>query len=243
MDATKEISRRKVVVAGAMASMIGVAVSGRALANQRDVPPAPFARPTTPVPVAFLLGEGATMIDFAGPWEVFQDAGVARVPGFTLYTVATSLEPIVASGGMRIIPDFTLESSPPPKVIVVPAQIGGREPIKGDPRISWLRKSTETADIVMSVCTGAFMLAQTGILSGKKATTHHRFLDDFKAAYPDVDVLKNQRFVDNGNVMTTGGLSSGIEGALHILERYYGSDARITVANYMEYVSHVWTES
>ena len=121
--------------------------------------------PSGPIPVAFLLSEQATMIDFAGPWEVFQDV---LVPGrgdslgaFRLFTVAEKSAPIRTSGGMRIVPDYTLANAPIPKVIVIPAQSDSTEAVR-----SWLRKSAPTADVVMSVCTGAFVLASTGLLDG-----------------------------------------------------------------------------
>jgi DJ-1/PfpI family len=120
------------------------------------------------IPVAFVISDGAVVIDFAGPWEVFQDAGMAANPGqmmdaFSLYTVAETTKPIKASAGMKIIPDYSIETAPVPKVIVIPAQQ------KASPAVlEWIRKSSKTADVTMSVCTGAFVLAETGLLSGKK---------------------------------------------------------------------------
>src|SRR5438094_4778056 len=122
------------------------------------------------IPVAFVISNGAQVIDFTGPWEVFQDV---MVPGrtdhpFHLYTVSESTSPIHASGGMKIVPDYTFENAPAPKVIVIPAQ---SEP--SEATLEWIRKSTKTSDVTMSVCTGAFVLAKTGLLSGKAATTFH----------------------------------------------------------------------
>src|SRR6266566_5954344 len=122
------------------------------------------------IPVAFLVSEGAVVIDFCGPWEVFQDV---NIPGrqdhpFRLYTVAESTAPIHASGGMQIVPDYTLRNAPAPKVIVIPAQSDPSEAM-----LEWIRKATTNTDVTMSVCTGAFVLAKTGLLSGKAATTFH----------------------------------------------------------------------
>ena len=174
---------------------------------------------------------------------MFQDAFVAEVPGFQLFTVAADQKPFKTSGGMTVVPDYSLDNAPSAKVIVIPAQIGSRQPIAGDRKVAWLKSRHESADVVMSVCTGAFLLARTGLLDGAPATTHHDFFADFAKQFPKVRLLKNQRFVDNGKVMTTGGLSSGIEGALHIAERYFGREARSKIANYMEYVSHTWVET
>jgi putative intracellular protease/amidase len=135
------------------------------------------------IPIAFLLSEGAVMIDFSGPWEVFQDV---MIPGradhpFRLYTVAETTHPIHASGGMTIIPDYNLQNAPAPKVIVIPAQ---SEPTAA--MLDWIRKSTKNTDVTMSVCTGAFVLAKTGLLSGKAATTYHGAFVTFATQFPDI---------------------------------------------------------
>ena len=118
--------------------------------------------------MAFLISEGAVVIDFAGPWGVFSNVMInGRTDWFRLYTVAETLAPIRASGGMRIVPDHALETAPEPKVIVIPAQSDPSEAT-----LDWIRKSSRTADVTMSVCTGAYVLAQTGPLAGKAATRY-----------------------------------------------------------------------
>lgn len=204
-------------------------------------PLAALPRPDAPVPVAILLDESATVIDFCGPWEAFQDAAVANVPGFQLYTVAPTAAPIRASAGMRIVPDYTLESAPQPKVVVIPAQAGGRQ---GAPtteaKVAWLRRVASDADVIMSVCTGAFLLARTGMLDGLLSTTHHDFYDSFERQFPRVTLVRNRRFVDNGMFVSGGGLTSGVDAALHIVARYYGMDAARLSAAYMEHHSDGW---
>jgi len=238
------VTRRETIVAAATATA-GAMLAGQTAKASPETTSSGQAlpRPTNPVPVAFLLDEYATMIDFAGPWEVFQDAGGPDVPGFELFTVAPLPKPFRASGGLRIVPDYTLDNAPAAKVIVIPAQIGSRQPVAGDRKVDWLKSRHGSADVVMSVCTGAFLLARTGLLNGLAATTHHNFLGEFAHQFPKVRLLKNQRFVDNGKLVTTGGLSSGIEGALHIVKRYYGPTTSHAVADYMEYVSHTWSET
>src|SRR5574338_1541550 len=113
------------------------------------------------IPVAFLISDGAVVIDFCGPWEVFQDAVIPSredMP-FRLYTVAETKKPIRTSGGMQIIPDYTIADAPAPKVIVIPAQ-SNRTPAV----LEWIKRCSKTTDVTMSVCTGAFVLAQTGLL-------------------------------------------------------------------------------
>ncbi len=189
------------------------------------------------IPVAFLISDGAVIIDFCGPWEVFQDV---MVPGrqempFRLYTVAETKKPIRTSGGMQIVPDYTIQDAPGPKVIVIPAQ---SDP--GPAVLEWIKKSSRTADVTMSVCTGAFVLAKTGLLDGKSATTYHGAFERFATAFPAVHLKRGARFVENGNLATAGGLSSGIDLALRVVERYYGREVARKTAYNMEYQGEGW---
>ena len=189
------------------------------------------------IPVAFLISEGAQMIDFAGPWEVFQEV---MVPGrmdhpFRLYTVSESTSPIRTSGGMKIVPDYTFENAPAPKVIVIPAQSAPSQAT-----LEWIRKSAKNTDVTMSVCTGAFVLAKTGLLSGKAATTYHGAFGRFAMEFPDIALKRGARFVENGNLATAGGLSSGIDLALRVVERYYGREVAQRTAYDLEYQGQGW---
>jgi transcriptional regulator GlxA family with amidase domain len=189
------------------------------------------------IPVAFVVSEGAVIIDFCGPWEVFQDV---TIPGrkenpFRLYTVAETTTPIRASGGMKIVPDYTLETAPAPKVIVIPAQNGQSEAI-----LEWIRKSTKSTDVTMSVCNGAFLLAHTGLLSGKAATTFHSAYSDFAKQFPDIRLKRGVRFVEDGNLASAGGLSSGIDLAFRVVERYYGREIAMETSYQMEYQGKGW---
>ena len=189
------------------------------------------------IPVAFLISEGAQVIDFTGPWEVFQDV---MVPGrtehpFHLYTVSESTSPIRTSGGMKIVPDYTFENAPAPKVIVIPAQSRPSEAT-----LEWIRKSTKSTDVTMSVCTGAFVLARTGLLSGKPATTYHGAFVTFANQFPDIHLQRGARFVEDGNLATAGGLSSGIDLALRVVERYFGREVARQTAYDMEYQGVGW---
>jgi transcriptional regulator GlxA family with amidase domain len=194
------------------------------------------------IPVAFLLSEGATIIDFAGPWEVFQDVHVdgrgssmeEQMP-FSLYTVAEKKAPIECSGGMWVVPNHTFESAPAPRVVVIPAQGGRSEAL-----MSWVKKVSGTADVVMSVCTGAFVLAKAGLLNGRAATTHHLFQDRLASQYSAVEVKRGLRFVEGPKISTAGGLTSGIDLALRVVERYFGRGVATRTAEYMEYQSRSW---
>jgi putative intracellular protease/amidase/YHS domain-containing protein len=189
------------------------------------------------IPVAFLISDGAVVIDFCGPWEVFQDV---MIPGseemrFRLYTVAETKKPIRTSGGMQIVPDYTIQNAPPPKVIVIPAQSAPSPAV-----LEWIKKSSTTTDVTMSVCTGAFVLAKTGLLTGKSATTYHGAFGRFTIQFPDIQLKRGARFVENGNLATAGGLSSGIDLALRVVERYYGREVAQKTAYNMEYQGQGW---
>jgi transcriptional regulator GlxA family with amidase domain len=137
---------------------------------------------------------------------------------------------------MKIIPDYTLKAAPAPKVIVIPAQNGRSEAM-----LQWIRKSAKSADVTMSVCTGVFLLAHTGLLSGKAATTFHSAFSDFEKQFPDIRLKRGARFVEDGNLASAGGLSSGIDLALRVVERYYGHEAAKKTAYDMEYQGQGWT--
>jgi transcriptional regulator GlxA family with amidase domain len=149
--------------------------------------------------------------------------------------VAETTAPIHASGGMKIVPDYTLANTPAPKVIVIPAQ---SEPSPAV--LEWIRKSTKDTDVTMSVCTGAFVLAKTGLLSGKPATTFHAAFRPFAMQFPDIQLKRGARFVEDGNLATAGGLSSGIDLALRVVERYYGREVAQKTAYNMEYQGQGW---
>lgn len=197
---------------------------------------------TGPIDVAFLISEGATVIDFTGPWEVFQDVMVPergsspedQMP-FRLFTVADGREAVRVTGGMQIVPDHSLADAPPPRVVVVPA-------MRATPAVlDWLRRTSAAADLVMSVCTGAFVLGRAGLLAGKRATTHHDFHDRFARQFPDVTLERGPRFVESApNLATAGGLTSGIDLALRVVERYFGRAVAERTARYMEYQGRGW---
>lgn len=194
------------------------------------------------IKVAFVLTKDAVMIDFAGPWEVFQDvmpsqgSSMNDMHVFDLYTVSDNRKPIRASDGMQIIPDYTFDDAPQPNIVVVPAQSG-----KSPKMMAWIRRMATRSDIVMSVCVGAYRLAQAGLLDGKKATTHHDAWADFQSDFPKVKLQRNMRWVQSDSVIfTSGGLSSGIDLALHVVELYFGRDVAENTARIMEYQGEGW---
>ena len=230
----------------AAAAAIPVGALGDLIRQGRAAKPqASAVKPLTPpkdalIPVAFIISQNAVVIDFCGPWEVFQDTNKpgTREALFELYTVAETTNPIRASAGLQIVPDYTFENAPIPKLAVIPAQRGQTPAM-----LDYIRRITKSTDLTMSVCTGARVLASTGLLSGKAATTHHNAYDSFAKAYPDVLLKRGARFVEDGNLASSGGLSSGIDLALHVVERYFGRDVAIATAYQMEYQGEGWKDA
>ena len=186
--------------------------------------------PAPPLKVAFVISNSANVIDMTGPWEVFQDTTAGDRPGFDLFTVSESADAITMTGGLRVLPNYTFSNAPHPDVVVIGAQ-------EGTAHLSdWLRARATDSRVVMSVCTGAFKLANAGLLDGKKATTHHEFWETFAKKFPKVGLQRGNRFVQSSDVIyTAGGLTSGIDLALHIVEKFYGSEAADRTAAYMEH--------
>lgn len=208
-------------------------------AKPQQATPNPLQPPAEgSIPVAFLLSDGAVVIDFAGPWEVFENVSIpGRTPErvFQPYTVAETADPIRASGGMTIVPGYTFATAPVPKIIVIPAQSAPSDAV-----IAWVKQVAQTADLTMSVCTGAFLLAKTGLLSGKSATTHHGAYTQFMMEFPDISLRRGARYVESGKLASSGGLSSGVDLALRVVERYFGRSAALNTADVLEYQGQGW---
>jgi putative intracellular protease/amidase len=178
--------------------------------------------------VAILLFDHVQIIDYSGPWEVFGEAG------FKVFTVAEKAEPITTVFSQKVIPDYTFENSPKADILLVPG--GGVGAATNNPKlIKWIQDNAKDSTYVMSVCTGAFLLAKAGLLDGLTATTVSGGIDALGRAAPEAKVVYDQRYVDNGKIITTAGLSSGIDGAFHLLSKIVGEGEAESTALGMEY--------
>jgi transcriptional regulator GlxA family with amidase domain len=188
--------------------------------------------------VAIVLYEGVELLDFAGPGEVF--AAAANVgadrgqPAFKVYTVAPVRQPLKSQGFVTIHPEYGIDDAPPPDILVIP---GGSSQtlLKSERFMTWAGAVMKTATITLTVCTGAFVPATVGLLDGKSATTHHGSFERLRSAAPRVTLIEGKRFVDNGAIITTAGVSAGIDGALHAVARLLGRNVADNTARYMEY--------
>ncbi len=186
--------------------------------------------------VAILVFDDVEVLDFAGPFEVF--ALTDELQGheaFHTFLLAESPSTIRARNGLKLVPDFTCENCPPPFVLVVPGGLGTRPLLQKPSLIEWIRLQSRGAELVMSVCTGALLLAKAGLLNGLRVTTHHRALDLLRELAPTATVDPTRRFHDNGQILTSAGISAGLDCALHAVSRLLGPEAADATAHRMEY--------
>ena len=190
--------------------------------------------------VGILLYDDVEVLDCCGPFEVFTTAarvalrrGWATAP-FRVHTVAGAARPVVARGGLGLVPSCTVQAHPALDILVVPG--GLTREAEGDRRlIAWLSGAAETAAVTASVCTGAFLLATAGLLDGRDATSHWEDVDELERRFPAVNVRRNQRWVDEGRVVTSAGISAGIDMSLHLVRRQEGEELAKATAHQMEY--------
>jgi transcriptional regulator GlxA family with amidase domain len=181
--------------------------------------------------VAILLFEGVELMDFAGPAEVFIVAAEGKA--FRVVTVAESTKPLKTMGGITVTPDFAYSDAPRADVLVVP---GGNMQAVGAVGKDWIKSAAKDAEITMSVCFGAMLLADANLLEGQTATTHHWGLAQLKKRAPDCRVVEGKRFVESNKIITTAGVTAGIDGALRVVEKLLGAEAaRWTAEEWMEH--------
>ena len=184
--------------------------------------------------VAIFIHDGVELLDFAGPGEVFSNSRDSSGMGFEVYTVGKSTEPITSQRFLTVTPQYGFDDCPQPDIIVIP---GGstRRAIENTKVVEWVEKAAPQAEVVMSVCTGAFILLDARLLDGKFATTHFSAVDGLIAKATKTEVLRDARIVDNGKVVTTAGISAGIDGALYLVGRVIGTESARNTARGMQY--------
>ena len=191
--------------------------------------------------VGILVFPDVEVLDFCGPFEVFSVTRVNETARreepspFEVLLVAETAEPVKATGGLRVIPDVTIESCPALDVLVVPGGWGTRTEINNARLIRWIGERGKAVETLTSVCTGSMLLGQAGLLEGRHATTHWRALPWMREAFPTVTVEEKLHVVEDGHVLTSAGISAGIDMALRVVARYRGEDVARATARHMEY--------
>jgi len=191
--------------------------------------------------VGILIFPAVEVLDFCGPYEVFsvtrldEEKRRADPSPFEVLLVAETLDPVVATGGLRVIPDATLETCPPLDILVVPGGWGTRAEMSNQRVLKWIAERAREIETLTSVCTGAMLLGQIGLLDGRRATTHWRSLEWMRQSFPSVTVEDKLHVVEDGQVLTSAGISAGIDMALRVVARYCGEAVGRATARHMEY--------
>jgi transcriptional regulator GlxA family with amidase domain len=191
--------------------------------------------------VGIVLFENIEVLDFCGPFEVFsvtrldEEKRREEPSPFEVVLVAEKNDPVVASGGMRVIPDHTFENCPELDILVVPGGWGTRREIENPVMLDWLRARASEVETLTSVCTGAMLLGAAGLLDGHHATTHWRSLGWMRESFPEVKVEDDRNVVADGPLITSAGISAGIDMALKVVARYFGERIARATAKHMEY--------
>ena len=205
----------------------------KSMALPQSKPMALHMAPAAPVKVAVLVYPGVELLDFSGPAEVF-----SNVPGAQVYLVSTGDKNLATKGNtVHLMADYTLATAPQPDILVVPG--GPMEVVTSVYRnpavLAWVKKADQGTQLTMSVCTGAFILSEAGLTHHKSVTSHWGAVDSLQRFDPQATVLKDKRFVEDGKLLTTAGVSAGIDGALRVVEELRGHDEALMVTRIMQY--------
>ena len=186
--------------------------------------------------VAILIFDGVEVLDFCGPFEVFAVTGArSEEKPFDVFTVAETAAPITARNGLSVNPNCTFADCPQADILIVPGGYGTRPLMHNQAVLDWIKAQANHAELVMSVCTGALLLAKIGLLEGLRATTHWGAMELLREVAPNTIVLPDTRFVDNGRILLSAGISAGIDLSFHIVARLLGRAVAVETARWMEY--------
>lgn len=195
--------------------------------------------------VGIYVFDEVEVLDFAGPFQVFFTAERMRssesLPNtlFSPITISADGAPVTARGGLAIHPSHGTADHPELDIVVIPGGVVDKQ-LEVPDVVGWIFRVAQSAEICASVCTGAFLLARAGLLSGLAATTHWEDLDDFRRLFGDVELRRDARWVDNGKIITAAGISAGIDMSLHVVARLGGAALARKTAVQMDYA---WNEN
>lgn len=189
--------------------------------------------------VGILLFNEVEVLDFAGPFEVFSITSIPEQEEkpFIVKTVSETGELICARNGLKVQPDYSFTTAPAFDILIVPGGYGAESiEIYNKSLIKWIQEQSKRAELSASVCTGALLLAKAGLLDSKKATTHWMDIDRLEAEFPEVTVKRNVKFVDEGSIITSAGISAGMNMSFYIVKKLLGDEIAKATAKRMEYV-------
>jgi|ERR1043166_2000502 transcriptional regulator GlxA family with amidase domain len=191
--------------------------------------------------VGILVFDDVEVLDFCGPFEVFsvtrlnEERRREEPSPFNVFLFAETTSPVVASGGLKVLPDYDLASCPQMDILIVPGGWGTRREMNNERLLRWMTNRSRQVETLASICTGSLLLGKAGLLDGKRATTHWRTLDWMQELFPKTTVEKDLHFVEDGSLFTSAGISAGIDMSLRIVARYYGEAIARATAKHMEY--------
>lgn len=188
--------------------------------------------------VGILLFNEVEVLDFAGPFEVFSVTTIleSNVKPFVVKTISEDGEMVTARNGLKVQPDYCFDDHPSFDIVIIPGGYGAEQIEIHNPRvIEWIQDQKSKVELMTSICTGALLLAKAGVLDGRKATTHWMDLDRLEEEYPEISVQRNVKFVDEGSILTSAGISAGINLSFHLIARLHGKEVALKTAKQMEY--------
>ena len=186
--------------------------------------------------LAILIFPDVEVLDFTGPFEVFSVFNELNNDNhLDVFTVGETAGTIRAKNGLQVVPDYTIETAPQPDFLIIPGGVGSRTLLDNDTILTWISRTADCCTNVMSVCSGSLLLGRLGMLKGLRATTHHDVFEELERLAPDAEIVRYQRFTDNGKILTSAGVAAGIDMSLYMVGRLFGRVQAETVARYIEY--------
>ena len=189
--------------------------------------------------VGFIIYENMEILDFTGPYDVFATASqLSEKPCFNTVSISKDGKSVKEKFGLKIKPECSFDNCPDIDILIVPGGPGSRKKITKKKFLKFIAKRGKTSELVFSVCTGALIVAAAGLLKGCKATTHYLHMDLLKKLEPDLEIVDDRRFVDNQKIITSAGVTSGIDAALYVVKKLEGKELALKVAAHLEYTSY-----
>lgn len=186
--------------------------------------------------VGIFIYHDVEVLDFAGPFEVFNAANsVARNKLFNVYLVAETEKVIFANGNFKVLPDYDFAEMPDADILLIPGGPGRKLQMHQVPVLNWIKHEANQTSLLLSVCTGAFILGNAGLLNHSVATTHHDTYQEFEQTFPEIRLIRDVKYTDHGKVITSGGITAGIDMCIRVIERIHGTSLAHDVAKKMEY--------
>ncbi len=189
--------------------------------------------------ISLLIFDDIEVMDFAGPFEVFSVTNeLQKYEYFDIKVVAKNKTPVIAKNGLSINPDSSISDVKESDILIVPGGDGTRQVMEDSEILIWIQEISQNTELTLSVCSGSLILAKAGLLDGMKATTHHEVFETLASVAPNTQIDREARFVDNGKIITSAGISAGIDMSLHVISRLYGEQTSRATSTYMEYAAN-----